>query len=340
MLAVKIAFSDAEKVHENEHPDKGAANNGARLCGARLLGEAVPKEHAPREKNENEAPPGVAAQHSPAVLPQRLHKDVLHPLVALRRETSCKAREKGEKKAEASRESERPIKCAANLPLIIFPPCNPVQSDESQKRHRHLKHREGHRDCSELAVHRCVVEPQFGEPQEMAAPGEENCDESGYDYPDFLPAVFPLKEEKPQDEKEYAHGPEIHRPCGERLRSPVHRERLHGLFHVRLSGPSKKAFGGAVFKARVAGGSASVEVGNQEVRHLVRAVGPGGGILEVESLRGGFRLFHGRSVSGVFGLVGGEFGAAPHRVFRIIIGRDELVGIGRYAHAPKKEQQG
>ena len=84
----------------------------------------------------------------------------------------------------------------------------------------------------------------------MIAPCEENRDEGRNDNP---PLVLAFEEEQSEDKKEYGDGTEIHRTRRERLRSPIHRQLLYRLLHIRLSGTPEKFLRGSVLQMRIAG---------------------------------------------------------------------------------------
>ena len=69
----------------------------------------------------------------------------------------------------------------------------------------------------------------------------------------MLGTISNKQEEQSEDKKEYGDGTEIHRTRRERLRSPIHRQLLYCLLHIRLSGTPEKFLRGSVLQMRIAG---------------------------------------------------------------------------------------
>ena len=222
-------------------------------------------------------------QHSPAVFPERFHKHILNAPVRIRGKTAGQAREESENQAETACNPQCPKHCLDDLLVVILLLYDFVQSEEAQQRNRHLQHGQGHRNRPELVVHRRIFEPELCEPHKMAAPGEQNGECRGYQYPYFVPA--PEKEES-EHKQENAYCTQVHRPGSERLRSPVHRQSLHGLLHILLSCLTQKLFRGSVLQARITGRCLSVERRYEQVGHFIYAVGPGCGIFQIQSVAG------------------------------------------------------
>ena len=95
--------------------------------------------------------------------------------------------------------------------------------------------------------------------------------------------VSPAKAEAKHKEEDgnCAH---IHRPGGEGLGAPVHRQGFGGLLEVALPGLPEELYRLRLFRIHGLGRCSPVETGYHEVGKLLPSIAPGGGVIEVKAL--------------------------------------------------------
>ena len=99
----------------------------------------------------------------------------------------------------------------------------------------------------------------------MVAQGEEYSHDGCGQHPPFF---LPLVKEQAQQEEEYAYGSHVHRPRGERLRTPVIRHPFRSTLAVLLEQLDHLGFVG-IHKS---GGRSAVEIRNHQVRQFFPSV--------------------------------------------------------------------
>ena len=198
---------------------------------------------------------------------------------------------------------------------------------ESQHRERELENDQCHRHRPELAVERHVIIPEFRKRHEIPAHPEEYGYKGRCEEPPFVPS---LAQEQSEEEEEDCYRTHVHRPCSERLRSPIKRQGLRNGIGIGLAVLLQQADGMGLGWIDGARGGATVEIGNHHVRQFLPSVGPGSGVVEVEA----FGLF-----LSVILIAGCEFRTSAHRVLGIQVGGYQLVGIGSNSSKPEEEQE-
>ena len=211
---------------------------------------------------------GILLQKCLTVSDKRIYKDVRLSCIRTTCERACKTRDERAKEAESGCDSECYVACLHKLLLLVFLLHNPVQDVETEHRESHLENYQGHRHCPELAVHRCIVEPELCKPHKMISPGQKDSDYGSSHKPPFLAS---FAKDESQDEKEYGDGSHIHRSGCERLRTPVQRHMLECLAEVWLPG-SLQELSCLGIHCKFSGRRTSVEVRNQQVRHLADTI--------------------------------------------------------------------
>ena len=183
------------------------------------------------------------------------------------------ARSPGDSRSPCQR-AQQPF--AGNLPLP-----DPHQGQRSQQRHGPLHDDERHRDGAEFIVSGQVFEREFGEPHQVAAPGQQNHHDACGDDPPF---VAPPGQRDAQRGEEHRRGAQIGRAARVGLRAPVGRELLRRAAQTVVVQHGRRLSVGREGRARFA----AHEVGYEQVEGLGLAVAPRRRIVEREAVFRGF----------------------------------------------------
>ena len=309
VVGVQISLAHGEHVHKHQSADAERGCDPAAL----VFAAASPDEQAGAGHYHDERQQGVAAHQGDAVRHQRIHQRPLHAGVGSTAEAARKPWKEPEQKADSAGKSEGEQTLLPQLFGGNFTAHESVEEDESQQRHGHLQHAQGHGHRPEFVVEGQVVVAQLGKPHEMMPESEEDREQRSREQP---PAFLAFQAEESEKEEEDGDAADEHGACGEGLGPPVKRKLLADLLETGLPGALQQ-FVGLAFGTQRACRRSSVEVGYHQVGKFLPTVAPGRGIVEVQAL--GFSRCR----------------PSAHGVGSVFEGREQL---GRVSPYPRKAQ--
>lgn len=182
MLLVQIPLVHSPQVREKQDSYNCHGRQSLQLplpCG---------EEHTCRKDNEYQRAEGIGPQKTAAVVLESTDEQVIGPeygCIARRGEVTGQTRKEGEEQGYAAGNPEGGQQAVLYLLLRqgFLAEKGGIETENAHQRDGHLEDDQNHGDGAELIVQRSILEEQLGEPHEMRAPGQQQCEDRNSRYP-------------------------------------------------------------------------------------------------------------------------------------------------------------